>query len=62
MGTSPPEKILNVHFAASSGSLSSSVSVSDRSGSTDCVDELIEDIPFAGNDLIFIIIKIIKNK
>lgn len=33
---------------ASSGSLSSSVSLSDRSVSTDCVEEFIGDAPFAG--------------
>lgn len=38
---------------ASSGSLSSSVSLSDRSGSTDCVEEFIADVPFAGNNFYF---------
>lgn len=33
---------------ASSGSLSSSVSLSDRSASTDCIEEFIADAPFAG--------------
>ncbi|KAJ6643933.1 Ankyrin repeat and sterile alpha motif domain-containing protein 1B, partial [Pseudolycoriella hygida] len=42
-GTSPPDQLY-----ASSGSLSSSVSLSDRSASTDCVEEFIGDIPFAG--------------
>lgn len=37
---------------ASSGSLSSSVSLSDRSASTDCVEEFIADVPFAGNDFV----------
>lgn len=32
----------------SSGSLSSSVSISDQSASTDCVEEYIGDVPFAG--------------
>ncbi|KAG4073307.1 hypothetical protein HA402_002652 [Bradysia odoriphaga] len=42
-GTSPPDPLY-----ASSGSLSSSVSLSDRSASTDCVEEFIGDMPFAG--------------
>lgn len=35
-------------LGASSGSLSSSVSLSDRSASTDCVEEFVGDVPFAG--------------
>lgn len=35
-------------LGASSGSLSSSVSLSDRSASTDCVEEFVGDAPFAG--------------
>lgn len=42
-GTSPPDPLY-----ASSGSLSSSVSLSDRSASTDCVEEFVGDMPFAG--------------
>jgi hypothetical protein len=40
----PPSMTLG----ASNGSLSSSVSLSDRSASTDCVEEFIGDAPFAG--------------
>ena len=46
-GTSPPD-LLCQSLGASSGSLSSSVSLSDRSASTDCVEEFIGDAPFAG--------------
>lgn len=42
-------------LGASSGSLSSSISLSDRSGgSTDCVEEYIGDVPFAGLPKIFL--------
>lgn len=50
-GTSPPAEPLlgqSLSLGASSGSLSSSVSLSDRSASTDCVEEYIGDVPFAG--------------
>ncbi|XP_063706321.1 ankyrin repeat and sterile alpha motif domain-containing protein 1B [Culicoides brevitarsis] len=46
-GTSPSD-FFNKSLGASSGSLSSSVSMSDRSCSTDCVEEYINDMPFAG--------------
>lgn len=47
-GTSPPDQLY-----ASSGSLSSSVSLSDRSASTDCVEEFIGDMPFAGEFVVY---------
>lgn len=46
-GTSPPENLCT-SLGASSASLSSSISLSDRSVSTDCVEEYIGDVPFAG--------------
>lgn len=46
-GTSPPDN-LSTSLNASSASLSSSFSLSDRSVSTDCVEEYIGDVPFAG--------------
>lgn len=46
-GTSPSD-MFNKSLGASSGSLSSSISMSDRSCSTDCVEEYINDLPFAG--------------
>lgn len=46
-GTSPQNPLCS-SLAASSGSLSSSVSLSDRSASTDCVEEYFGDVPFAG--------------
>uniref|UniRef100_A0A336MF69 CSON011246 protein n=1 Tax=Culicoides sonorensis TaxID=179676 RepID=A0A336MF69_CULSO len=45
-GTSPSD-MFNKSLGASSGSLSSSISISDRSCSTDCVEEYINDMPFA---------------
>jgi ankyrin repeat and SAM domain-containing protein 1 len=47
----------SVTLGASNGSLSSSVSLSDRSASTDCVEEFIGDVPFAGEciDLLYTI-------
>lgn len=48
-GTSPPaQTVLLQSYDESSGSLSSSVSLSDRSASTDCLEEFIGDAPFAG--------------
>jgi hypothetical protein len=41
-------------LGASNGSLSSSVSLSDRSASTDCVEEFIGDAPFAGESFCFL--------
>lgn len=45
-GTSPDNLCTSLN--ASSASLSSSFSISDRSVSTDCVEEFIGDVPFAG--------------
>jgi hypothetical protein len=42
-------------LGASSGSLSSSISISDRSISTDYVEEYIGDVPFAGKSIFFLI-------
>lgn len=53
-GTSPSD-MFNKSLGASSGSLSSSISMSDRSCSTDCVEEYIADLPFAGKLNLFFI-------
>lgn len=43
-----PSDMFNKSLGTSSGSLSSSISISDQSYSTDCVEEYISDMPFAG--------------
>lgn len=48
LSPSSPDLLIYQSLNVSSGSLSSSVSLSDRSASTDCVEEYIGDVPFAG--------------